>query len=188
MKKPQFGVLFEEALEFALQKHKGQKRKGNNMPYFWHPMSVARNVQEVKDSTNLELLMTAAILHDTVEDCTDVTIEEIAKIFGYQVASLVSELTSDDAEIAKVGKTEYLKNKMAGMSSYALVIKLSDRRDNVRDLNSMTQEFKERYTKETIEILDHLESWVRKLTGTHIKLIEKIRKVLKKQSEVKKNA
>jgi len=160
MKKPQFGVLFEEALEFALQKHKGQKRKGNNMPYFWHAMSVARNVQEVKESTNLELLMTAAILHDTVEDCKhlNVTIQEIAEVFSYKVASLVEELTNDDKKIAEMGKTEYLKEKMANMSSYALVIKLSDRRDNVRDLNDLKKEFKEKYTKETIEILDHLES------------------------------
>jgi myo-inositol-1(or 4)-monophosphatase len=83
MKNAQFTGLFEQALEFALQKHKGQKRKGNNMPYFWHPMSVARNVQEVKESTNLELLMTVAILHDTVEDCKhlNVTIQEIAEVF-----------------------------------------------------------------------------------------------------------
>ena len=44
------------------------------------------------------------------------------------------------------------------MTSYALVIKLSDRLDNVRDLNEGSEEFKEKYTKETIEILDHLES------------------------------
>jgi (p)ppGpp synthase/HD superfamily hydrolase len=47
---------------------------------------------------------------------------------------------------------------MEKMSSYALVIKLSDRRDNVKDLNTLDKKFKEKYTKETTEILDHLES------------------------------
>jgi len=173
--------MFEKALEFSMEKHKGQKRKVSNMPYYRHPISVAKNVEEFKKSTNLELLMTVALLHDTVEDCTNVTIQEITELFWENVAFIVNELTSDEEEIAKVGKTEYLKNKMTKMTSYALVIKLSDRLDNVRDLNEGSEEFKEKYTKETIEILDHLESWVRKLTYTHQKLIEKIRSVLASQ-------
>jgi hypothetical protein len=39
-------------------------------------------------------------------------------------------------------------------------------------------QFQKKYTKETLDILDHLESWVRKLTATHKKLIDKIRKFL----------
>jgi len=102
--------------------------------------------------------MTAALLHDTVEDCEDVSLQEIAEKFGYYVAALVDELTSDEKEIKKLGKTEYLKNKMAKMSSYGLVIKLSDRLDNVKDLNTTSETFQKKYTKETLEILDHLES------------------------------
>lgn len=64
-----FTGMFEKALEFALKKHKGQKRKGTKMPYYRHPISVAKNIEETKKSKNLELLMTAALLHDTVEDC-----------------------------------------------------------------------------------------------------------------------
>ncbi len=173
-----FTGMFEQALEFALKKHKGQVRKGSNMPYYRHPIRVAKNIEEFKKSKNLELLMTAALLHDTVEDCKWVTLQEIAKKFGYYVAALVDELTSDKNEIAKTGKTEYLKNKMAKMSSYGLVIKLSDRLDNVKDLKDTTPAFQKRYTKETLEIMDYLESWVTKLTSTHVKLIEKIRDTL----------
>jgi len=155
---PQFTGMFEQALEFAIKKHKGQKRKGNNMPYFRHPISVAENIEEVKKSKNLELLMTAAILHDTVEDCPGVTIQDIAKKFGYYVAALVDELTSDEKEIKKIGKTTYLKNKMEKMSSYGLVIKLADRRHNIEDTQSMSKEFQKKYAQETLAILDHLES------------------------------
>lgn len=176
-----FTGMFEKALEFAIKKHKGQHRKNTNMPYFWHPISVAENIEEFKQSKNLELLMTAALLHDTVEDCPGVTIKKIAEIFGYQVASLVDELTSDQTQIAKVGKTEYLKNKMEKMTSYGLVIKLADRLHNVEDMSKTSKIFQKRYTEETREILDHLESWVRKLTQTHQRLINKIRDVLNEQ-------
>jgi GTP pyrophosphokinase len=102
--------------------------------------------------------MTAALLHDTVEDCENVSLQEIAENFGYYVAALVDELTSNESEIKKIGKTEYLKNKMTHMSSYGLVIKLSDRLDNVRDMSSVNLQFQKKYTKETLDILDHLES------------------------------
>ena len=176
-----FTGMFEKALEFALEKHKGQKRKSTNMPYYWHPISVAKNIEETKKSKNLELLMTAALLHDTVEDCAGVTIQEIAEKFGYYVAALVDELTSDEKEIAKIGKTEYLQKKMTNLSSYGLVIKLSDRLNNVRDLNKTSETFQKRYTQETLAILDHLQSWIRKLTQTHQKLIAKIRAILASQ-------
>lgn len=171
--------MFEQALEFAIKKHKGQQRKGTEMPYYRHPISVAENIEEIKKSKNIELLMTAALLHDVVEDCEWVTIKEIAKKFGYYVAALVEELTSDPKEIAKIGKTVYLKKKMEKMTSYALVIKLADRRHNVEDMADSPKAFQKRYTKETLEILNYLESWVRKLTKTHQKMINKIRSALK---------
>lgn len=173
-----FTGMFEKALEFALKQHKGQHRKSSNMPYYRHPISVAENIEEVKQSKNLELLMTAAILHDTVEDCPGVTIKKIANMFGYQVASLVDELTSDPKQVALLGKTEYLKQKMEKMTSYGLVIKLSDRLHNIKDLASTSVAFRTSYTKETLAIIDYLESWVRKLTETHKKLLKKIREWL----------
>jgi GTP pyrophosphokinase len=141
------------------------------MPYYWHPISVAQNIEEVKQSRNLELLMTAAVLHDTVEDCPDVSIDDIARIFGYQVASLVDELTSDKKQIAKMGKTEYLKHKMANMTSYGLVIKLADRLHNIKDLENTSAAFQKSYTAETLAIINHLESCGTKLTQTHKKLL-----------------
>ena len=170
-----FTGQFEKALEYAILKHKGQYRKNSNMPYYWHVMCVAKNVEDNKKSTNLELLLVAAILHDTYEDCKDVTLEEIAKLFGYKVAALVDELSSDKEEIKKIGKTEYLKQKMAKMSSYALVIKLSDRLDNVKDLDTCSEKFQNKYARETYDILAHLKQCGRKLTKTHLKLMKKIR-------------
>jgi (p)ppGpp synthase/HD superfamily hydrolase len=177
--KNKFTGIFEKALLFSLTNHSGQYRKSSNLPYIWHPISVAKNVEENKISKNLELLMTSALLHDLVEDCEDVTLEIIAQEFGFKVAALVEELSSEPNKIEEVGKTEYLKEKMAKMSSYALVIKLSDRLDNCKDLSDAKPEFKEKYKKQTEEILSHLYAKRNKLSDTHIGLMNKINNALK---------
>ena len=54
--------LFEKALIFATKAHRGQSRKGNGLPYIIHPMQTCMVLQEVKESKNIILLMTAALL------------------------------------------------------------------------------------------------------------------------------
>ena len=169
----------ERAIIFAAEKHRGVKRKGDGRPYILHPLSVLHTLLAIKpNSKNAFLLAVVAVLHDTVEDC-DVTIQEIAELFGYQVASLVEELTSDKAEIERIGKTEYLKQKMIGMSSYALCIKLVDRLDNIKDMKSMTESFRIKQIASTTIILDALDL-ERKLTKTHRTIIKMIRKEMKR--------
>ncbi len=170
--------ILEKAIIFATEKHKGQKRKGDGRPYILHPLSVLHTLYEVKNSKNAFMLACAALLHDLVEDC-GVTIQQIAEEFGYNVAAIVNELTSDKYLIKELGKTKYLSDKMVHMSSYSLCIKLCDRFDNTKDLNSMKPEFKEKYIKETTQIIACLKS-ERKLTKTHVKIIKMIEKNLKR--------
>jgi hypothetical protein len=74
-----------------------------------------------------------------------------------------------------MGKKNYLAQKMAAMSSYALVIKLADRLDNVRDITTArTPQWRAKYAAETNHILDYIEK-NRVLTGTHQQLIGLIR-------------
>jgi (p)ppGpp synthase/HD superfamily hydrolase len=167
----------QEAIEFAVEKHKGQTRKGDGRPYVSHTLSVMTRAYKVKKSTNIAKIGMACVLHDTVEDCDDVEIDEIAERFGYMVASIVEELTLDKSKYETMGKTEYLKEHMTNMSSYALVIKLCDRLDNVEDMHSMNPEFIEEYTQSTREIMEHIKT-SRKLTKTHKKLIRQILKAL----------
>ena len=164
--------------QFAADKHAGQTRSGGE-PYIGHPVRVANTIEKYKQSHNLDALIAAAYLHDTVED-TDTTHEDLEKLFGGLVASLVKELTSDKEQIAKMGKTEYLSKKMAhDMSSYALVIKLADRLDNVKDIaTAKTPAWRAKYRSETERILDYIEQ-NRTLSGTHKKLIGLIRDKLK---------
>lgn len=165
----------EKAIIFATNKHNSQTRKGDGRPYILHPLSVMQHLYRFKKSKNINMLAVVCALHDCLEDC-DVTIEEIISEFGIQVASIVMELTSDKEEIKNIGKQEYLANKMLKMSSYALVIKLCDRLDNVNDMNNMSLSFKEKYSSETLYIITRLRE--RKLSNTHKKLIKEIKKAL----------
>ncbi len=130
-----------------------------------------------KSTRHTNAFIKAALLHDTIED-TDTTEEDLKKMFGGLVASLVIELTSDKEKAKEVGKGEYLSGKMINMTGWALTIKLADRLDNVSDLESAKPKFVERYKKETAFILDKLEH-SRKLSFTQKRIAREIRKKLK---------
>lgn len=169
--------LVRSARDFGKKQHAGQTRK-DGTPYFNHPARVARNVFKNKSSKKMTSLMAAAYGHDTVED-TDATIEDIERLFGSLVASIVGELTTDKKEMNKVGKTEYLIKKMLGMSDYALYIKLCDRLDNVSDLHTADEKFRAKYAKETNAIARALLAG-RNLTSSQTKVMNKIQKKLYK--------
>lgn len=163
----------EFALDIAASMHTGQKRKFSDLPYISHPKRVAQIVKKYKSSHKLKELMSAAYLHDTAED-TWLTIKHIRQLFGGLVASLVSELTTDDEMKKKMGKEDYLAQKMSKMSNWALVLKLADRLDNVYDIESADDKFAEKTMRQTNYILDYLEK-NRKLTNTQKKLVDAIR-------------
>ena len=167
-------MLREKAIHYATEKHKGQKRIDGS-PYIYHPIRVAMIVEKFKESHELESLVAAALLHDVLED-SDATFKEIENEFGFLVASLVQELTSNKEEQKKVGKAKYLGNKMLHMSNWALVLKLCDRADNVKDLIHSTPSFEKKYIEETKEIIDILEKG-RELTKTQKELVKRIKEL-----------
>jgi (p)ppGpp synthase/HD superfamily hydrolase len=164
-----------KVIRFADKKHKGQTRKVSGDEYITHPIAVSYILANFKKSKYLENLICAAILHDVIED-TDAEYKEIFNLFDDQkdatmVIGLVSELTSNQKEIDKLGKTEYLKRKMKGISSYALTLKLCDRLSNMSDSPS------EKQKEDTKEILSFVES-NRKLSATQKALVAEIRQLL----------
>lgn len=165
-----------DAYCFAEKAHKGQLRKFSGLPYFSHPKGVARIVAELMDS---ELLVASALLHDVVED-TPITIDEIEAQFGLKVKSLVSELTSDPVEQKKLGKKNYLLQKIINMSTEARFLKLADRFHNVLYLHEDTvpEKFLLKYYKETRFILRGLEEESMFISHGETILIEKIKAVL----------
>lgn len=160
------------ALSIAREKHSYQYRKFSKEMYFNHPSRVAKTIAKY---TNDENIIAAAALHDTLED-TNTSLKELDAVFGEKITSLVKELTTIKHELEKVGKANYLLNKMNKMSSGALLIKLCDRLDNVSDFKVASQKFIDKYIKETHFILGNLTN---KLTKDHKSLIKEILKQLK---------
>ena len=86
---PGSGELIRKAYEFAARAHADQKRKSGE-PYIEHPRCVASIVSELMiDPPSIA----AAYLHDTLEDCEDVTLEILEKEFGEEVARMVDGVT-----------------------------------------------------------------------------------------------
>lgn len=165
-----------KAYNFSKKRHEGQFRKFSGLPYFSHPKYVARVVERL---TCNESLIIAAFLHDIVED-TETTIDEVNKMFGTSVASLVMELTNNKEDRGKQTKKVYLKRKMLKMSDEALIIKLVDRMHNLifleKDCNDTEQvSFTKYYVEDTEFILNNFE---RRLNDIHKSLILRIRGIL----------
>jgi (p)ppGpp synthase/HD superfamily hydrolase len=81
-----------KAIKFVAEAHQGHYRKGTNIPYISHLMNVMKILCEI--GCNKEVI-TAGILHDVVED-TSVSIEEVERIFGKRVASIVEGASEPD--------------------------------------------------------------------------------------------
>ena len=121
-----------DAAMFAADKHRDQKRRdARGTPYINHPIMVANLMATVGGITDIEALQ-AALLHDTVED-TDTTPGEIEAHFGYEVRSLVMEVT-DDKSLPKAERKRLQIAHAPHLSPRAKVIKLADKIANITDM------------------------------------------------------
>jgi (p)ppGpp synthase/HD superfamily hydrolase len=123
---------FSKALVFAATKHHTQVRKGGDIPYLGHLLSVAGLVIEARGT---EAQAIAALLHDAVEDAGgEATLGEIAANFGKEVAGIVEECS----DTVVVPKPPWRQRKMAyihhmdGASDGAVLVSLADKLDNAR--------------------------------------------------------
>lgn len=121
-----------EAISFAAQKHRYQRRKGADAePYINHPLEVAKLLANIGGVLDKNILI-AAVLHDTIED-TDTTADEIAKHFGEDVSQLVMEVT-DDTSLNKQERKQKQVEHATHLSPAAKQIKLADKISNIRDI------------------------------------------------------
>lgn len=120
------------AASFAAQKHGHQVRKNKfALPYITHPLRVAETLS-VEGKVLDEVTLTAALLHDVVEDA-NVSIDEIASTFGYDVADVVKQVT-DDKTLPKDERKRLQVKNASHKSERAKLVKLGDKLDNCRDL------------------------------------------------------
>jgi (p)ppGpp synthase/HD superfamily hydrolase len=118
------------AAQFAALRHAQQKRKGAaGEPYVNHLIEVAGLVAEALAEADTNVV-TAALLHDTIEDTTT-TREELVERFGADVADLVVELT-DDKSLPKEERKRLQIENAPKKSRRAQTIKLADKISNLR--------------------------------------------------------
>ncbi len=162
------GVI--RAFEFANEAHKGVRRRSGE-PYILHPIAVAKIVvQEI--GLGYKSIVTA-LLHDIVED-TEYTVEDLSRLFGEKVASLVDGLTKiksamdsnhnkaqggdQNAKLSenqeKSLQAENFKRILLTLNDdvRVILIKLADRLHNLRTIDSMPERKKDKILSETMYI------------------------------------
>ena len=160
-----YGIdLIERAYHFAKNAHKGQKRKSGE-DFFVHCEAVAQILADL----HLEApVIAAGLLHDTVEDNEQITIEQIANFFEEEVARLVGGVTkleqikvesSDEGRIQE-REAEYLRKTLMAMEDdvRVILIKLADRLHNMRTLSHLSPDRRMHIARETLEIFAPLAS------------------------------
>ena len=142
------------AFTIARNAHEGTRRKSGE-PYIFHPLAVA--LIAVKEVNLGPTAVVSALLHDVVED-TDITVEQLRKIFGDRVARIVdgvtkidtaSRITLEKDQISKQAEN-YRKILLAMCDDvYVIFVKLCDRLHNMRTLGSMKDTKKLAISSET---------------------------------------
>ncbi|MDE3235330.1 MAG: bifunctional (p)ppGpp synthetase/guanosine-3',5'-bis(diphosphate) 3'-pyrophosphohydrolase [Bacteroidota bacterium] len=142
--------LVRHAFEMAAEAHKTMRRKSGE-PYILHPIAVAQIcIEEIGLGVRSTI---CALLHDTVED-TDITLEDIEREFGTEIAKIVDGLT----KIANVidnntsQQAENFKKILLTLTDdpRVILIKLADRLHNMRTLDSMKREKQLKISSETV--------------------------------------
>lgn len=111
-----------KAIEFATKVHWGQKRKGKEMSYISHPLSVGLLLASAGAE---EDVIIAGILHDTIED-TETTYEEIEKLFGKKVADLVNDVTEKDKSLPWKERKEIALEELKVVGGESVLLKTAD--------------------------------------------------------------
>src|SRR5215831_11153112 len=144
--------IIRKAYDYSQRVHTGQTRASGE-PYLVHPLEVAMVLAEMKMDP---VAVAAGLLHDSVED-TSVTIVDIRKEFGEQVAHIVegvTKISKIDFATREEQQAENLRKMMLAMVDdiRVVLIKLADRLHNMRTLEHLPPDRQQKIAKETLEI------------------------------------
>jgi GTP diphosphokinase / guanosine-3',5'-bis(diphosphate) 3'-diphosphatase len=145
-------TIVKKAYDYSLKHHDGQTRASGE-PYLVHPLEVALVLAEMKMDP---VAVAAGLLHDSVED-TSVTIADLRKEFGEQVAHIVegvTKISKIDFATREEQQAENLRKMMLAMVDdiRVVLIKLADRLHNMRTLEHLQPDRQHKIAEETLEI------------------------------------
>ena len=122
--------MLSRAIAFAADKHKLQVRKGTSVPYIVHPMETASIAATMSDDA---CVIAAAVLHDVLEDCENVTQDDIENTFGAHVADLVAaETTVKDENTSWKEAKQQTIDRLVIADEEQLMVALADKLSNIR--------------------------------------------------------
>ncbi len=145
--------IIRKAFDVAVDAHKDQRRKSGEA-YIFHPIAVAKIV--ARDIGLGATSIAAALMHDVVED-TDITVQDIEKMFNPKIAQLVEGLT----KIAKVKTDQEISMQAENFRKMLLtlnddvrviIIKIADRLHNMQTMGSMADYKQAKIASETLYI------------------------------------
>ena len=150
--KPGDKMLLRNAFEMAAEAHKTMRRKSGE-PYILHPLAVAMVcVEEIGLGVRSTI---CALLHDTVED-TDITLQDVQREFGAEIAKIVDGLTkiSSVMDSNTSQQAENFKKILLTLTDdpRVILIKLADRLHNMRTMDSMKREKQLKISSETVYV------------------------------------
>lgn len=140
------------AANFSDEHHKDQKRKSGE-PYIIHPLAVGEILIQLGMDTDT---ICAGLLHDTVED-TDVTLKDLADIFGQSVATMVDGVTKISrlkSQSKSLQEAETIKKMFFAMVGDVriIIIKLSDKLHNMRTLGALPPQRQKEIAQDCLDI------------------------------------
>lgn len=143
-----------EAASFAARAHRHQLRKDGQTPYVAHPFRVCLIVRHVFGIDEPDLL-TAALLHDTIEDTTT-DFDDIEERFGTKVAGCVAALTKD-MRLPEAEREEAYIDALAVAEPAVKIAKLADIFDNLTDSRHLSNQSRQRTIERTRKYLAALD-------------------------------
>src|SRR5678809_1121889 len=150
--KPGDKILLRTAFEMAAEAHKTMRRKSGE-PYILHPLAVAKIcVEEIGLGIRSTI---CALLHDTVED-TDISLDDVEREFGNEIARIVDGLTkiSNVIDVNASQQAENFKKILLTLTDdpRVILIKLADRLHNMRTLDHMKSDKQLKISSETVYV------------------------------------
>lgn len=141
--------IFLDGLKFSAEKHVSQRRKGCDIvPYINHPIKVAHILFHEGKENDIELL-TAALLHDLLED-TDAKEQELREKFGDRITNIVREVT-DDMSLTYDDRKRKQIQEAAQLTADAKKIKIADKIANINDILDLPLTWSHRRKHQYIE-------------------------------------
>lgn len=125
--------LTQAAVEFARERHAGQRRRADDAPFVLHPIEAASILERSRYPDDV---VAAAVLHDVLEN-TEAEQSELEERFGPEVAEIVATVSDDPSIADKEAQKDELRERVRRSGSHAQAVYAADKISKVRELRIM---------------------------------------------------